>query len=139
MAVPQLLQLGGLARVTGVREPTLLRWLDRGSIESSHFDTTTSGSGEYRKFSRNTVNKIALAKKLIGLGIPVGPANNSAAQYTDFGDDKRAANKPYEFGRTILIRTEAGTTIKNLDPDASLSDVLGRPMTRPSFSTLGRF
>jgi hypothetical protein len=82
MATP-LLKLGGVSRVTGVPLPTLGRWLDRRTIESTHLDVTTSGSGEYRQFSRNTVNKIAIAKKLIELGINAGPAIAAASLFTD--------------------------------------------------------
>jgi hypothetical protein len=39
----------------------------------------------------------------------------------------RQPNTLYEFGLTVLIHTEAGTTIKNLDADDSISDMLGRP------------
>jgi hypothetical protein len=128
MAIP-LLRLGGLSRVTGVPEPRLSRWLDRRTIEPTNLDVSTSGSGDYRQFSRATVNKVGIARKLIGLGIPAGPANIAAAHYTDVGDGKRAGNELYEFGRTVLIHTEAGTTIKNLDADVSISEAFGRPMT----------
>jgi hypothetical protein len=82
MSTP-LLKLGGVSRVTGVPVPTLGRWFDRGTIESSHLDVTTSGSGEYRQFSRATINKIAIARKLIGLGISAGPANAAASLFTE--------------------------------------------------------
>jgi hypothetical protein len=133
-----LLKLGGLSRVTGVPIPRLGRWLDRNTIQSSHLDTTTSGSGDYRQFGRNTVNKVAIARKLIGLGISAGPANADAAQFTDFGDDDRAANELYEFGLTVLIKTEHGTTIKNLESDASLIDACGRPFTAVVAIDLGQ-
>jgi hypothetical protein len=122
-----LLKLGGLSRVTGVPMPMLGRWLDRNTIEASHMDVTTSGSGDYRKFSRATVNTVAIASKLIALGIPAGQANDAAAHFTNFGAEDRAPNELYEFDRTILIHTEGGTRIKNVAPDASISDMLGRP------------
>ncbi len=124
-----LLKLGGLSRVTGVPGPTLLRWWDRNTIESCRFDSTTSGSGQYRGYSRPTVNKIAIAWKITPLGVGTGQALTIAAHYTDVGDSKRAANTLYEFGRTVLIHTATGTVIKNLSADSSLSDALGRPMT----------
>jgi hypothetical protein len=123
---PTLLKLGGLSRVTGVRMPTLLRWWDRNTIESG---VTTSGSGEYRRCDLATINRVAIAAKLMPLGVAAGPSLKAAAHFTDFGDGKRAANELFEFGRTILIHTEAGTKIKNLDADVSISDAFGRPMT----------
>jgi hypothetical protein len=129
MLTNALLTLGGLARVTGVPSARLLRWWDRNTIDSSHFDSTTSGSGQYRGYSRPTINKVAIASKLIPLlGINAGLALTAAAQFTDFGDSTRAANTPFEFGRTVLIHTSTGTTIKNLDADVSLSDAFGRPL-----------
>jgi hypothetical protein len=126
-----LLKLGGFTRVTGIKESQLLRWLDRGTggIESSRFDTTTSGTGDHRRFSLPTINKAGIASKLMSLGFSAGQALTAAAQYTDFGDGNRAPNCLYEFGRTVLIHTSTRTTIRNLDPDASIADVLGRPMT----------
>jgi hypothetical protein len=123
---PTSLTLSGLSRVTGVRMPTLLRWWDRKTIES---DLTTSGSGEYRRYDLHTITKVAIAAKLTPLmGITAGQALAAAAQYTDFGDETRTANTLYEFGRTVLVHTSAGTTIKNIDSDDSIADVLGRPM-----------
>jgi hypothetical protein len=123
---PTSLTLSGLSRVTGVRMPTLLRWWDRGTIES---ELTTSGSGEYRKYDLRTMTKVAIAAKLTPLlGVTAGQALVAASRYTDFGDGNRAANELYEFGKTILIHTSAGTTIKNIDSDESIASVLGRPM-----------
>jgi hypothetical protein len=50
----------------------------------------------------------------------------------------RAANTLYEFGRTVLIHTEEGTTIKNLDADESISDVLGRPFQSSIIIDIGQ-
>jgi hypothetical protein len=132
-----LLKLGGVSRATNVPLPTLSRWFDRGTIESCYLDSTTSGSGEYRRFSRNTVNKIAIARKLIGLGIAAGPAVTAAAHFTDFGDDKRPPNELYEFGRTVLVHTESGTSIRNLDSDVPLSEALGRPFQNAVIIDIG--
>jgi hypothetical protein len=129
MSAP-LLKLSGFCRVTGNKESKVLRWLDRGTgnIEASRYDTPTSGHGDHRRFARPSINKAGIAAKLIHLGINPGQALTSAAQFTDFGDSKRAANEIHEFGRTILIHTATGTTITNLHPDSSLGDALGRPM-----------
>jgi hypothetical protein len=126
-----LLKLGGLSRVTGVKESQVLRWLDRGTggIESSRFDSTTSGAGDHRHFSLPTINKVGIASKLMLLNISAGQALADAARYTDFGDGNRAPNELFEFGRTVIVHTATGTTIKNLDADSSLADAFGRPMT----------
>jgi hypothetical protein len=123
---PTLLKLGGFSRVTGVRAPTLLRWWDRRTIESG---IATSGSGEYRKYDLPTIYKVAIASKLMPLGVGAGQSLKAAAHYTDFSDGNRTPNELFEFGRTVLVHTSAGTTIKNLDSEASIAEYVGRPMT----------
>jgi DNA-binding transcriptional MerR regulator len=120
------LRIGDVARVTGVRDVQLLRWLDRHTIQPSKFDKSTTGTGDFRTFSRATVNKIAIAKNAINLGVPAGPANAAAAHFTESGDKGRPANELYKFGLTVLIHTASGTTIKNVDSESSLADVFGR-------------
>jgi hypothetical protein len=120
------LRIGSVARVTGVRDVQLLRWLDRNTIQPSRFDKPTTGSGDFRTFSRATINQIAIAKKLIDLGVPAGPANAAASLFTEIGQPGRAANEVFEFGLTVMIHTASGTTIKNIDSESSLADVFGR-------------
>jgi hypothetical protein len=129
MVATPLLRLSGFSRVTGISTIALLRLYDREDIEPGRFDSTTSGSGDYRRYSLPTICKVAIAWKLKPLGLGIRQALADAAAFTDFGDSKRAANELYEFGRTVLIHTATGTIIKNLPADASLSDALGRPMT----------
>jgi hypothetical protein len=88
----QLLKIGGVSRVTGVREVTLIRWFDRMTIKPCD-DATTTGSGDHRRFSRATINQIAIAKKQIDLGVPPGPANAAATLFTEHGQPGRPANK----------------------------------------------
>jgi hypothetical protein len=74
-----------------------------------------------------TVSAISLTSRL---GIGISQAVTDAAQFTDIGGDgNRAPNELYKFGRTVLIHTSTGTTIKNIDSDESIADVLGIPMT----------
>ena len=41
------LRIGDVARVTGVRNVQLSRWLDRDTIQPSRFDKPTTGTGDY--------------------------------------------------------------------------------------------
>ena len=50
----------------------------------------------------------------------------------------RQPNELYEFGRTVLVHTGTGTTIKNLDADVSLSDALGRPFQSSIIIDIGQ-
>ncbi len=120
------LRIGDVARVTGVRNVQLSRWLDRHTIQLSRLDKGSTGTGGFRTFSRATINQIAIAKKLIDLGVAAGPANAAATLFTEMGQPGRPANELFEFGLTVMIHSESGTSITNADSDSSLSDVFGR-------------
>jgi DNA-binding transcriptional MerR regulator len=79
------LKIGDVSRITGVPIPTLCRWLDRRVIKPSRTDHPSRGTGDHRTFGRATINQIAIAKKLIELGIGAGPANAAAAMFTEQG------------------------------------------------------
>lgn len=119
-----LLKLGGLSRATGVSVPTLGRWFDRGTIKQSRRDKSSTGSGEHRQFSRNTVIQIAIAKQLIDLGMSAGPANTAASVFTEHGQRDRKPAEPFAQGRTIMALRKSGTVVLNaFDADFSeLSD-----------------
>jgi len=85
------------------------------------------GSGDFRTFSRATINTIAIARQFIKLGmISAAPAIAMARLFTEQGQPGRPANEIFEFGLTVLIHTASGTTIKNVDSESSLADVFGR-------------
>jgi hypothetical protein len=111
-----LLKLGGLSRATGVSVPTLGRWFDRGTIKQSRRDKASTGHGDHRQFSRNTVVQIAIAQKLIELGIGAGRANKAAAV---FADDAEI----FPCGKTLLIVGPNGTIVRNAFHDTPLADV----------------
>jgi hypothetical protein len=114
------------------------RWLDRRTIQPSRNDKQSAGSGDHRTFSRATINKIAIAKKLIDLGISAGPANAAASLFTDQGKRMRPANELYEFGRTLLVMKSSGTQILNADFNASLTDICGRPFETAILVDIGQ-
>ena len=136
MTEPLLLKLGGVSRVTGVREVTLIRWFDRMTIKPC--DAATTGSGDHRRFSRATINQIAIAKKQIDLGVPPGPANAAAALFTEHGQPGRPANTLFEFGRTLLMTDASGSRIVNSQFDDALIDVCGRPFASALIVDIGQ-
>ena len=115
MTIP-LFKLGGVSRATKVSLPTLGRWLDRGTIRQSRRDKPSTGSGEHRQFSRNTVVQIAIAKQLIDLGIGAGRANKAAAV---FGERAQL----FPCGKTYLVIGRDGTRVKNGFHDTPLTEV----------------
>jgi DNA-binding transcriptional MerR regulator len=118
-----LLKLGAVSRATNVPLPTLGRWLDRGTIKPSCRDKASGGSGEHRQFSRNTIIQIAIARKLIELGIAAGPANEAASMFTEHAQRDRAAGTPFAQGRTILVIRPTGPVILNPLFDAEFSEL----------------
>jgi hypothetical protein len=118
-----LLKLGGVSRATNVPLPTLGRWLDRGTIKSSRRDKASGGSGEHRQFSRNTIVQIAIARKLIELGIAAGPANAAASLFTEHGQGNRVAGEPFSQGRSILVIRPTGPVLINTQFDAEFSEL----------------
>jgi hypothetical protein len=69
---------GAVCAATGVSAAKLGRWQDRKTLKQSRQDKASTGSGDHRLYSRETINKIAIAKKLTDLGIGATPANNAA-------------------------------------------------------------
>lgn len=137
MKQPQM-KIGDVSRLTGVRDVTLSRWLDRNTIKPSRNDRRSSGTGDHRIFSRSTINNIAIAKQLINLGLKAGPANAAAATFTESGGNGRAANELWEFGLTVLVHTGTGiTSIVNIDPESSLSAVFGRSFNSAILVNIG--
>jgi hypothetical protein len=107
-----MFKTGAVCAATGVSVAKLGRWQDRKTLNPSRHDKASSGSGDHRQFSRETINRIAIAKKLIDLGIPASPANQAAALFIEL----------YQFGRTLLVLKSSGAQIINADFNAALSD-----------------
>jgi DNA-binding transcriptional MerR regulator len=117
------LKIGDVSRVTGVPIPMLGRWLDRRTIRPSRNDKPSIGTGDHRTFSRNTIIQIAIARKLIELGISAGPANAAASMFTEHGQRDRAACETFSQGRTILVIRPTGPVILNPLFDAEFSEL----------------
>jgi DNA-binding transcriptional MerR regulator len=119
---------GAVSAATGVPAARLERWQDRNTLKPSRHDKGTTGSGDHRLFSRATVNRIAIAKRLTDLGIAAKPANQAAALFDEL----------HQFGRTLLVIGASGSQIVNADYHASLSDICGRPFQSATVVDLGQ-
>jgi DNA-binding transcriptional MerR regulator len=80
------LKKGEVSRVTGVPLANLTRWLDRFVIKPARNDYHSCGTGDHRTFGRATINQIAIARKLIELGMSASPANAAAKFFTEQGN-----------------------------------------------------
>jgi MerR HTH family regulatory protein len=119
---------GAVCAATGVPAAKLARWQDRKTLKPSRHDKTSTGSGDHRLFSRESVNKIAIAKTLTDLGIAATPANRAAALLVGL----------YEFGRTLLVVKPSGAEIVNAGFNDPLSDICGRPFQAAVIIDIGQ-
>jgi DNA-binding transcriptional MerR regulator len=119
---------GAVCAATGVSAAMLARWSDRRTLKPSRRDKASTGSGDHRLFSRDTINKIAVAKTLINLGIAASPAHAAAA----------LLNGRFETGRTLLVVKSTGTAIVNAEFNAPLSDICGRPFQSAVIVDIGQ-
>jgi hypothetical protein len=119
---------GAVSAATGVPTAKLGRWQDRKTLKPSRYDKASTGSGDHRLFSRATVNRIAIAKRLIDLGIAASPANQAASLFIEL----------FEFGRTLLVLKSTGAQIQNADFNATLPDMCGRPFESAVIVDIGQ-
>ncbi len=117
------MKIGDVSRLTGFRTPTLCRWADRGTLKPNRRDKATTGHGDHRTFSRDTIVQIAIAKPMIELGISAGAANAAASLFTDHGQPGRSAGEPFAQGRTLLILRPTGPVVINPEFDAEFSEM----------------
>jgi hypothetical protein len=118
------IRFGDLSRITRTPEPTLAQRIDRGIFKLSRRDKLSSGSGTYREFSRITTIKFTIAQKFVELNIGAGPAHEAASLFTDQSQPGRAAGECFEHGKTVLLITPDGATVRNLDFSANIFDML---------------
>jgi hypothetical protein len=119
---------GAVCAATGVPAARLGRWQDRKTLQPSRHDKASSGTGDHRQFSRDTIIRIAIAKTLTDLGIAANPANKAATLFTGL----------FQFGRTVLTLTRTGAKIVNADYNAPLTEICGRPFQAAVIVDIGQ-
>ena len=121
---------------TGVSAAKLNQWIDRGTVIPSRRDRKPNGSGDWRRMSLETVHQIAVAAAGVRFRIPARLAAEGA-RLLAIAQPGRAAGELFEFGITAMVHTEDGIAIRNLDSDASLSEVFGRPFQNATIIDVG--
>jgi hypothetical protein len=124
-----MFKTGAVCAATGVPAARLGRWKDRKTFEPSRADKGSTGSGDHRLFSRESVNRIAIAKCLTDLGIAAKPANQAATLFDGLHDECR---------RTLLVVTPSGPQIINADYSAALPEICGRPFAAAVIVDVGQ-
>jgi hypothetical protein len=118
-----LLKLGDLSRLTNVPKSTLAQRFDRQKYRPSRHDQPSQGSGRHRQFSRDTINGIAIAQKLIELGVGVTPANKAASLFVDHAQPGRAAGKLFPQDQTLLVLRASGPVVINAPYYSDFADL----------------
>ncbi len=93
------------------------------ALKLSGKDKKSSGSGSYIGLSRPRVDQAAVMKHLNRLGLSIPHAARLAFEFSDIGNVGRAPGVLYDHGKTLLVVTQDGATVKNGFHDTSFSDV----------------
>lgn len=112
------------AKAAGLHPRRLQNLLDRGIVEFQQCDQPTKGSGNPRGHSKRRILQFAIIGQLTPLGILPKRAAAAAFEFSDRGNDQRAAGELFPLGRTILIGTADGAHVINVAPDETLDEKL---------------
>ncbi len=97
--------------------------IDNGTFKLQGCDLTTSGSGEPFGYSIRRILQAAITEQIKPLGLPTPAAARAACEFTDIGNIGRQPGELYQHGRTLLVISPDGTTIKNIPHGALLTDI----------------
>jgi hypothetical protein len=109
---------------TGLRPAKQFQWTDRSITIPSKKDKLPSGSGDPHLMSIETVLQLAITVELVGLRVQPKAAARAARKFTDEGQTGRAPGVCFGHGKTILVITPDGATVRNLDFTASIFEAV---------------
>jgi hypothetical protein len=115
-----------VALAADMKPRALRQWLDTRVMTLRGNDRKSTGHGDHCGLSRQRAYQAAIVQHLNKLGMTVSRAANAALEFTDCGNTGRAAGELYEHGKTMLLISPDGTTVKNLSYDAMLTDISNR-------------
>jgi hypothetical protein len=123
MNVVQTYPLHVAAKAARFKPRELRRQVNNGFIALQGCDRASTGSGDHAGYSRRRILQAATTKWLTALGVSFSTASAAALEFTDLGNMGREPGQLYEHGKTVLLITPDGATVKNIFPDTSFSDV----------------
>jgi hypothetical protein len=126
-----------ICRATGFTVPQQNQHIARHTIIPSCYDSKPTGTGDVRLTSSETAYQFAIFGKCTELGIQARRAAEAARLFA-VEQPGRQASAVFEFGRTLLVVKTTGPQIVNVDYDASLSDIFGRPMPATIIIDIGQ-
>jgi hypothetical protein len=123
MNVIQTYPLHVAAKAARFKPRELRRQVNNGFIALQGCDRASTGSGVHAGSSRRRILQAATTKWLTDLGVSISTASAAARKFSDEGQTGRAPGELFEHGKTALILTPQGATVKNIFSDTSFSDV----------------
>ena len=123
MNVVQTYPLHVAAKAARFKPREFRRQVNNGFIALQGCDRASTGSGDHAGYSRRRILQAATTKWLTALGVSFSTASAAALEFTDLGNINREPGELFEHGKTVLILTPEGSTVKNVFHDASFSDV----------------
>jgi hypothetical protein len=114
------------AKTAGFSEKQFQRKRDHGFLKLRDGDRPSTGTGEPVGYSRNRILEAATMKWLGDLRVPASIASAAALKFVNEAQAGRSFGECFAHGKTILVITPDGATVKNVGFDATWSDVTDR-------------
>jgi hypothetical protein len=99
------------------------RQVNNGFFAFQGCDRASNGSGDHAGYSKRRILQAATAKWLTILGVAISTASDAALKFSDEGQTGRAPGELFDVGKTTLILTPEGATVRNIFHDTTFSDV----------------
>jgi hypothetical protein len=113
-----------VARAADVDSRSLRQWFTTDVLKLRGDDRRSAGAGHQVGLSRKRAYEAAIVQQLKIHGVSVSRAAKAAFEFTQNGNDGRAAGQLYPVGRTILVIKPDSTTVENIFSNTSFSEVI---------------
>jgi hypothetical protein len=123
MTSAQTWRLRDVAQAAEMKPRALRQAFEIGALKLSGTDRKSTGSGSYVGISKPRAYQAAIMKHLHRSGLSIPHAARAAFEFSNVGNIDRAPGKCFEHGKTVLILTPQGATVRNIYPDTSFSEV----------------
>jgi hypothetical protein len=112
-------RLRDVAQAAEMKPRALRQTFEIGALKLSGNDKRSTGSGSYVGLSKPRAYQAAVMKQLNIIGLSIPHAARIAFEFSDNGNIGRAPGDLYEHGRTALVITAEGATVRNLFSDTT--------------------
>src|SRR5216684_2685930 len=101
------------------KEREFRRQVSNGFFKLRGCDRASTGSGDHIGYSRRRVLHAATTKWQTNLGVSISTASDAALKFSDEGQTGRAPGEVFEHGKSLLLVSPEGATVKNIFFDAA--------------------